>query len=122
MLGILGFIPALLALVAEWIGVMAMRKRKGKGWWLMAVGVGLSTLGPLVALIGALVGFANVHSSGMGFEIVIGALMLGSAGGSVLFAIGFALHGLGVNAALERQEQLETMAAAMANEMQRLRE
>ena len=121
LMGIAGILPSLVALIAQWIGVLAMKHRKGRGWWLMLIGVGISTLGPVLGLLGMLLGAANVHSSGMGFYVVMAGFGLGAAGGAVTFGIGFALHALGLNAAAERQQQLEAMTAAMAEELRQLR-
>ena len=126
LIGILVLIPLVIALVAQWIGVIAMLHRGGKGWWVMAAGVTLSTLGPPVLALGmCLFGSAGAHSPtgalSSVLHIVIPAFALGSGIGAVTFGIGFALHALGLNAAAERQQQLEAMTAAMAEELRQLR-
>jgi len=121
LMSLLSFIPGLFALVAQWVGVLAMRGVKGKGWWTMMVGVCVSTIGPL---LGAIIAFAGeiIRSSYWGGPgLFFSLLRLGSIGGGILFGIGFALHGLGTRAAAERQAQLESLTAAMAEELRVLR-
>ncbi|MGC4017392.1 MAG: hypothetical protein QM755_23200 [Luteolibacter sp.] len=121
LLNISALVPGLMALVAQWIGLLAMRGRKGKGWWLMLVGISLSTLVPVAAIVISLM--QEMMVSG-GFDLTYSFVFfgLGTLAGGLLFGIGFAMHGFGVNAAAERQAQLESLTASMAEELRILRD
>ena len=74
-----------------------------------------------------LLAFSNVHrtTSATVLSDNISLVLIGTfgaGGGALLFAAGFAMHGLSRRAAREREEQLEAMTAAMAEELRRLRE
>lgn len=112
----LGFFVTLPVLVAQWIGIVGLdRAGRSGAWWSMAAGVILSTLGFVTS-------FAGAFLSGNGSEylvlIVIAAI---PSLGSLLFAIGFAMHGLKAARSASRMQELEQLAAAMSEEINQLR-
>jgi chromate transport protein ChrA len=119
--GLIGVLPAIVALVAQWVGVMAMRDERNGAWWTMMVGTAMSTLGALGTIASMVMMFTNMRSSGFSgvnptmlvFAAVAGMHTLGG----LVFAAGFAMHGLRRKAAREREQQLETIAAAMGEEL-----
>ena len=129
LLGTIYGLIGVLLLVFQWSGVIAMRRQRNGAWWAMMVGTMIQT----IALIGPIVAF-GLHaaeltdsdaSSGRAFSRQI-PLVLASVGaslaGGITFASGFAIHGLTRRAAREREQQLEAMTAAMAEELRVLRE
>lgn len=106
------FILVFPVLIAQWVGVIALRRPGAPGsWWCMLTGTICSSLG-VVALI-----FATIGMSGFAPYIMLGGL---SSLGSFLFAIGFALHGLRSARAASRLADLEQLSAAMSEEIARL--
>lgn len=124
--GLFGVIPAFVALIAQWVGVMAMRDERNGAWWTMMVGTAMSTLGGLGTVVSMVMMFADMSSSGVAginrsmvvFAVVAGLHTLGG----LVFASGFAMHGLRRKAAREREQQLEVMTAAMSEELRVARE
>ena len=113
----------LTVLVAQWIGSMAMRDRRTGAWWTMVTGTVVQTLGTLslgVALL-MLTVFKPSGGSVDYTSMLIWSNEVAMAG-NLVFTAGFALHGLTRRAASEREKQLETMTAAMAEELRILRE
>lgn len=117
-------LPAMVALIAQWVGVMAMRDERNGAWWTMMIGTAMSTLGALGTVIAMVVMFTNIGGSrGYGFSGMSSSItiFLAVAGmhilGGLVFASGFAMHGLRRKAAREREQQLETIAAAMGEEL-----
>jgi hypothetical protein len=124
-MGLLGVIP----LVAQWIGLMAMRDQKNGAWWTMMVGTALQslgTIGTIVFLVQMMTGWRSPSAgSAPGFAetaVIMIVAGIAAAGGALAFAAGFAMHGLQRRAARDREEQLEAMAVAMAEESRELRE
>lgn len=121
-LGLIGVLPAIVVLVAQWVGVMAMRDERSGAWWAMMIGTAMSTLGALGTGVSMVAMFAGARTSGISgassgmlvFAAVAGLFTLGG----LVFASGFALHGLRRKAGREREQQLEAMAAAMSEELQ----
>jgi len=126
-LGLLGVLPAIVALAAQWIGVMAMRDERNGAWWTMMVGTAMSTLGALGAGAAMVLMFSNMSSSsgisGMQSSMIMFAAVAGlQTLGGLVFASGFAMHGLRRKAAREREQQLETITTAMGEELRVARE
>ncbi|MEI7929543.1 MAG: hypothetical protein WCH40_13415 [Verrucomicrobiales bacterium] len=126
-LGLLGVLPAIVALVAQWVGVMAMRDERNGAWWTMMVGTAMSTLGALGAGAAMVLMFSNMSSSsgisGMQSSMIMFAAVAGlQTLGGLVFASGFAMHGLRRKAAREREQQLETITTAMGEELRVARE
>jgi len=126
-LGLLGVLPAIVALVAQWVGVMAMRDERNGAWWTMMAGTAMSTLGALGAGAAMVLMFSNMSSSsgisGMQSSMIMFAAVAGlQTLGGLVFASGFAMHGLRRKAAREREQQLETITTAMGEELRVARE
>jgi hypothetical protein len=119
-----------------WIGLVGLwRTRRGASWWLMAVGIAFNTIGPvayaagmwmIVESMGARMSSGAPLASSFGPSTWI-SLTMGIGGilmpvGVILFAIGFAIHGLRAARTQERAGELEQLAAAMSAEIDRLKE
>jgi hypothetical protein len=130
----IGSVLLLLALMSGiWAGLWGLwRARRGVGWWLMAVGTGFGTLGPMLYAAGGYVMFQRLSAAsaagtgpttGPGFAtpfvMGIGGMMIPLA--LLLFTIGFALHGLAAAKVAARAAELENLTAAMTEEINRLR-
>jgi hypothetical protein len=124
--GLIGVLPALVALIAQWVGVMAMRDERNGAWWTMMIGTAMSTLGALGTIISMVMMFTNMgarHSYGFSGSMPIFASVAGMHTlGGLVFASGFAMHGLRRKAAREREQQLEAITAAMGEELRTTRE
>jgi MFS family permease len=117
----LGYLITLPVLVAEWIGILGLRHvGKNGAWWSMAAGVALSTLGVVMSIAGAFL-LSYGGGGGSGFPVII-AMSAIPALGSLLFAIGFAMHGLKATRAASRLQELEQLTAAMSEEINQLRQ
>lgn len=115
---------ALPVLIAQWVGVVALAKSGRSGaWWCMTIGTVLTTLGTLAGLsimVMAMVRPSWLSGSSAPFSTFMAAslgMMGASLLGSLLFSIGFALHALKVSRLSQRTAELETLCAAMAEEM-----
>lgn len=107
-------------LVAQWVGILGLRHAGRDGaWWTMAIGVALSTLG-IVMYAGGMFLWSTLGGRGGGSAVMIAATSV-PALGSLLFAIGFAMHGLRAARAAQRVQELEQLAAAMSEEINQLR-
>lgn len=127
--GIITAVIGLIPLVAQWIGVMAMRGQRTGAWWTMMSGTVIQTLGTLatgaaMTLMFTVLGASGGNSSSalMSYSTMMVFAGIAAVGGSLVFTIGFAIHGLTRRAAGEREQQLEAMTVAMAEELQVLRE
>ncbi len=125
-IGLLGVLPALVALIAQWVGVMAMRDERNGAWWTMMIGTAMSTIGGLGTIASMVLMFTNMRTSGlsgMNSSMLVFAAVAGMHTlGGLVFAAGFAMHGLRRKAAREREQQLETITAAMGEELRVARE
>lgn len=114
-------LPAIVALIAQWVGVLAMRDERNGAWWTMLIGTAMSTLGALGTVATMVLMFSNLTGSGVSGMSSSITIFLAVAGmhtlGGLVFASGFAMHGLRRKAAREREQQLETIAAAMGEEL-----
>lgn len=116
----LGTLVTLPVLVAQWVGILGLRHVGRSGaWWSMAAGVALSTLGFVTYFAGA---FFFSRGSGGGTEYLVLIASTIPALGSLLFAIGFAMHGLKASRSASRMQELEQLTAAMSEEINQLRE
>lgn len=124
--GLIGVLPAIVVLVAQWLGVMAMRDERNGAWWAMMIGTAMSTLGALgtgISMVALFAGASKSGISGMPTTMLVFAAVAGLYTlGGLVFASGFAMHGLRRKAARERELQLEAMTAAMSEELQVARE
>jgi hypothetical protein len=120
-----GLFLGLPILIAQWIGVIGLGKgTRNPAWWCMVVGTGCSTLGSIGSVLFLALLFANnsfsSHSMPSSVFAAIGAGAL-SGLGSLLFSIGFAIHGQQGSNSLPRIAELEAIAAAQGEELNRLR-
>ena len=115
----LGTLVTLPVLVAQWVGILGLRHTEKSGaWWSMAVGVVLSTAG-LVMNIASRFFLHVVFGSPDTFFVILASI---PALGSLLFAIGFAMHGLKASRSASRMQELEQLTAAMSEEINQLRD
>ncbi len=125
--GLLAVLPAIVTLVAQWIGMISMRNERNGAWWTMMIGTAMSTLGYLATIVSVALAFTGVSTSrGYGFYSSANVVIIAVAGlitlGGLVFASGFAMHGLRRKAAREREQQLEAVTAAMSEELRVARE
>ena len=107
-------------LIAQWIGVLGLRRAsRGVPWLLVVSGVCINYLMALWPFISVLISF-SMHASGNLWWIYLPAMV--SMLGGTLFAVGFAMHGLRSARATERQTELEQLVAAMSEDLQRMQE
>jgi hypothetical protein len=115
----LGSLVTLPVLVAQWVGILGLRHiEKSGAWWSMAVGVVLSTAG-LVINIASRFFLHVVFGSSDSLFVILASI---PALGSLLFAIGFAMHGLKASRSASRMLELEQLTAAMSEEINQLRD
>lgn len=121
------FIVCLPVLIGQWIGIIGLGKaRKDGAWWCMVSGISCTTLGAIssVIFLGLLMTSSFHVSSGFPSAnyafATVGASGL-SGLGSLLFAIGFAIHGQRAAKSQDRIAELEAIAAAQGAELNRLR-
>lgn len=120
----LGYIVTLPMLIAQWVGIVGLRHAGRTGaWWSMAGGVACGTLGIVVSAAGMFL--LSTDGTGVGGPRVSTLMMIAGSGlpalGSILFGIGFALHGLKAARVADRMQELEQLAAAMSEEINQLR-
>ena len=116
---------ALPILIAQWFGVLGLGKvRRNAAWRFMVTGICCSALGGLTSAITTGLWFFAVTSASdplsRGFFLIYAANGI-SGLGSLLFAIGFALHGLQAARTNQRISELEAIAAAQGEELNRHR-
>ena len=106
-------------LIAYWVGVVFLGKAgRDSTWWMMLVGLALSSLGTLVAPIALVV----APTMGAGFDDVIRffPVISGVAGlGTLLFAIGFAIRAMRQARRRDRVEELEAVIEAQNEQLYR---
>lgn len=119
--------------VALWFGVIGLAKAGRSGaWWSMLSGLVLMTLGIVGGIAGAVISYQTVRVvSGPGgssapppaFEVlqilVVGAAIAVGLG-LLLFAIGFAVHGLKVRRLRERIDELDMVISAQNEQLARI--
>lgn len=121
------FLIALPVLIAQWVGVVALRRSGRDGaWWCMLLGTMLSSLGVLasavftILLVSRVSGMGGGGGSAMETMMMVGVALGGvSSLGSVLFMIGFAIHGLKSGRQAERIAELELVLSAQQEELAR---
>jgi hypothetical protein len=108
-------------LIAQWIGVLAFRRGpRGASWVLMLCGAISNSLTPLLPFLFTLFSSSGTGFGGYDWFMFIPGIV--AMFGSMLFFVGFALHGLKAARTAERHAELEQLTAAMSEEMDRLRE
>jgi len=114
----LAMFGSLVCFVAQWTGVVFLRRFSAKlPWILMVAGLLASTSTTVLMQFGPILGI-SLFRSGRGYEW----WWILPSFGNVAFALGFALYGLQVARASQRQGELEQLVSAMSEEMDRLRE
>lgn len=119
-MSILGLLPLLAFLILAWVGSLPLRKAVPQsGAKLLFIGCVTMTVGAFLALALGLV--ATMNNSGYGVPAMLGLVgYLAILLGLLVFMIGFALHGLQIGRVVERITELETVAAAQQEEIERL--
>ena len=132
-LGIISLILFLGLMSGFWAGIVGLWKaRRGAAWWLMAIGIVLGTIGPVLYAAGSWMLFDSIRTStastgsvSFGASATSGILMAGGLlipVGLILFSVGFAIHGFAAARMANRAQELEQLTAAMSEEISRLRE
>ena len=139
-IGIIGLILYLVLVSGVWVGLVGLwRGSRGASWWLMCMGMLFNTLGPILWIVGTWLMFAEMSRSlgsssssptpspsGGSFSalmpLTVGAGVLLTPLGMLLFSIGFSLHGFKVARSRERIGELEQLTEAMSEEITRLKE
>ena len=88
-------VPGGMTLLAQWVGVIAMRREGGGGHVLMTTGVVISTFALLAGVIG--LGVVKSYAGKLGDfdqELVGMCTVVTSVFGQLAFAAGFAMHAL----------------------------
>jgi hypothetical protein len=112
----LASLGSLVFFVAQWAGVIFLRRSSARvPWGLMVAGLLINTLTSIFLLLGPMIGI-SLFRSGRAFEWWWRAPQFGN----VTFALGFALYGLQMARASQRQGELEQLVAAMSEEVDRL--
>jgi len=131
--GIIALVVFLGLMSGFWAGIVGLWKAKrGAAWWLMAIGITLGTIGPILYSVGSFILIQSLSSSMSTTGVVSprpsafsGILMAGGLlipVGLILFSIGFAIHGFAAARIANRTEELEQLTAAMSEEINRLRQ
>jgi hypothetical protein len=119
------FIFTLPILIGQWVGILYLGKvQRNAAWWWMIFGIGCTTLGTLGSIASA-----GLMMSGIGSpsgSMPAGTYAMVAAGGlsglgSLLFTIGFALHGMHASRRFQRISELEAITAAQGEELNRHR-
>jgi hypothetical protein len=131
--GVIALILFLGLMSGFWAGIVGLWKAKrGAAWWLMAIGITLGTIGPILWSVGSWIAFQSISSSmastgtissrpfALSGILMAGVLLIPV--GLLLFSIGFAIHGFAAARMANRAEELEQLTAAMSEEINRLRE
>ena len=105
-------------LIGQWVGLIAMRGcGRNPGWWCLMAGTVISTLGFLSGLFGLLLAFTPLGGSGnLNMVLYFGLSGLGILG-SMVFAAGFAVHGIGRRRERDRVAELEMVIAAQNEQL-----
>lgn len=110
-------------LIGQWVGILGLGKvDRNVAWWCMFAGVCCTTLGTISSslFIGLMMLGHSSPPSGLGtFSMVASGGLSGL--GSLLFTIGFAIHGQQASRIRQRITELEAIAAAQGEELNRLR-
>lgn len=117
--GIFIFIFALPVLIAQWIGVVKLSKLGRPGeWWCMLTGTILASLSPILQILGIFLMGMSSGGSAMSIGVVFAVIGAVTALGSLLFAIGFAIHATKQSSLRDRISELEMITLAQSTELQ----
>jgi hypothetical protein len=109
-------------LIAQWIGLLAMRRRSKKSaWWTMMTGTMMSTLGLLLGIGMMVAAWMMSGASGAGSWILSLVFAISSLHGlgTLVFTVGFAIHGAGLKREADRMAELEMIIAAQNEQLAR---
>ena len=107
---------SLVVFVAQWTGVISLRRSSAKlPWTLMVVGLLTNTLTTVFTQVVSMMGISLFRSGGVEWWWILPSF------GYVAFALGFALYGLQMARSSQRQAELEQLLSAMSEEMDQLR-
>jgi hypothetical protein len=116
--GGIGFLLVLPVLIAQWIGVIALGKSgRHPAWWCMMVGTVLTTISAVLSVLAMVIVVTGTGGYGFGVSFLIVSGLWGL--GSLVFAVGFAMHGLRSNRVMHRVEELESLIAAQGEQLNR---
>lgn len=102
-------------LIGQWVGIIGLGKaNRNAAWWCMMIGILGTTLGIISFSVFLWLPQTGFRALSFGSSIL-------SRLGSLLFAIGFTIHGLQASKIHQRITELETIAAAQGEELNRLR-
>lgn len=108
-------------LLGQWVGILGLGKMaRNAAWWCMLAGISATTLGTLGHTLFAVLMAFNAFSpmGGISNQLIPIYVSSGLSGlGSLLFAIGFAIHGQQASRARQRITELEAIAAAQSEEL-----
>lgn len=118
------FLPAIAMAVAVcWGSIIAFRGRKWWATWCMLVASVVAVLGPLLAVVGQVVMYSSVWSSGSSAStmasrvnplmLLSGIKMLATAASGLAFAVGFVAFCARSGATERRAMELESMMSHM---------
>lgn len=112
------FLLMLPILIGQWVGILGLGKANRNGaWWCMMSGVGCGTLGAIGSTVFMILMMTGI-SGGLSFATASAIAASGLSGlGSLLFAIGFAIHGQQASRVNQRVVELEAIAAAQSEEL-----
>ena len=114
----LGLFMAIPILIAQWLGVLGLAKNgRNPAWWWMAVGTGLTTLGTILTPVLLWVAF-SLDSFGESMLLLTGTGAMTGLG-SLVFVVGFAMHGMKSRKVMERVVELESVLAAQQEQLSR---
>lgn len=112
-------------LIGQWVGILGLGKvQRDAAWWWMICGIGCTTLGSIGSgvymglMMSGTMSSSGIMSAGTYAMIAAGGL---SGLGSLLFTIGFALRGMHASRRFQRISELEAIAAAQGEELNRHR-
>lgn len=115
------FLFGLPVLVAQWVGVIALGKvSRNVAWWCMLAGAIAATLGSFGSVFATYLVSYFMGSGGTNYYMTGVWVVSGISGlGSLLFMIGFAIHGLKSKSLVDRILELETVLTAQGEQLAR---
>jgi hypothetical protein len=119
LMGVFGFA----VLAGQIVGVIGLAKAgRTTEWWLMASGVACTLLGNVFSIAMMVGAISNLGGSSAfsGFNSVWMVFAGLSGLGSLLFAAGFAMHGMRALRISSRHSELEMLVKAQTEEIRRL--
>lgn len=123
-MGFAGLLFTLPILIGQWVGILGLGKGdRNMAWCFMMIGICCTTLGTIGTWLymGLMLtnGFSFLRSYGFTGVFMAASVLTGL--GSLLFAVGFAIHGQQASKTQQRIAELEVIAAAQGEELNRQR-